>query len=270
MKYEHYLFLFAVFLLTFILENKSYFILFLAGIGERHDIKNAMADKSKAEEFYRRHVIPERDGVIKQLTYIKEIIQNVTNWCTDNSIGLSFISAMGNGLKLLGLLAASGGLSLMLATAGTATGLFTLYKGNKNENHKKQIIKRAFAEALAIVEKFIKTCEIMANLVQEMGVSKDENGLDYMMHFLHKGTILFIDLKTIGKDLMDLYSFYASVDSKKIANMLKKQSNSMSTGSAVFEICWDLYSAEMSWLGKGTLCEEAKKIENVISKLRSF
>lgn len=161
-----------------------------------------MADKCKSEEFYRSHVIPERDNVIKQLTFIKEIIQNVTNWCTDNSIELSIISAMGNGLKLLGLLAApaSGGLSLMLATAGTATGLFTLYKGNKNENHKKQIIKGAFADALAIIEKFIKTCEIMANLVQEMGVSKDENGLDDMIHFLHKGTILVTDMKTIGKD----------------------------------------------------------------------
>lgn len=55
-----------------------------------------------------------------------------------------------------------------------------------------------------------------------------------------------------------------------MASMLKRQSNSMNTGSTVFEICWDLYSAEMGWLGRGTLCEEAKKIETVISKLQSF
>ena len=231
-----------------------------------------MEGKSKAEEFYRRHVLPERDDVIKQLTSIKEIIQNVTNWCTDNSIGLSIISAMGNGLKLLGFLAgpATGGLSVTLVAAGTATGLFTLYEGNKNENHKKQIIKGAFTDALAILDKFIKTCEVMADLMQEMRVSEDENGFHDMIHFLHKGTSLFIGLDTIRKDLMNLYSFFTSVDSKKMASMLKKQSNSMNTGSTVFEICWDLYSAEMGWLGRGTLCEEAKKIETVISKLQSF
>lgn len=176
-----------------------------------------MADKSKAEEFYRSHVLPERDDVIKQLTSIKEIIQKVTNLCTDNSIGLSIISAMGNGLKLLGFLAgpASGGLSVTLVAAGTATGLFTLYEGNKNENHKKQIIKGAFTDALAVLDKFIKTCEVMADLMQEMSVSEVENGLHDMIHFLHKGTSLFIGLDTIRKDLMNLYSFFTSVDSKK-------------------------------------------------------
>lgn len=209
----------------------------------------------------------EMEELISQLARIQEVIQNVSNSSTDKSIGLSIIGALGGIVSLVGSRSPHPGLNVLLQAAGTATKFLASRAQEKNETKKKETIQGALSKALAILSQFIEQYEKCVKMMKEDSDSGVKN--EKLINILYKRTKLLLDLKALKGSLDNLFCYFSSVNLEKLANLQKKQSTCMKTGQAVFDIGWNLFLAQKKWLEKGTLCEEAKKIEKVISQLRT-
>lgn len=217
------------------------------------------ASFKKASEYYSNPWSVERKKVLKELEDIRDYVQEQARIHSIGNITYLSVRIVGGGLIIAGVFTApfTLGVSLGLTIAGLVTSVTSGVAETTHGVIKSTMVNTQINNAKQSIEKHYKSCEKMARLLEALKLDIKKHNIDYK-RVLQDGEQLF--------RISDL----ASRNVENAVNEVATISFGVTTAAGILLDLGSLIkdSVSLSTINNGQLCDEAKKLQNVINEMK--
>lgn len=223
-----------------------------------------------AERYFHQNWEVGQKEAIKKLKKIRDELQEQARILSIGSITYSSVGLVGGGLTIGGIIAApfTFGVSLGLAVAGLAAGVISGVAGVTHGAVKFGIAKKLCEDAKKTLEEHCASSQKMKNLLTELQKEVEEETIKNKNDLIGRANDVARVIK-LGTTLVDIIPSAAKDISKGAAKLSTEALSALVALGIVVDLgSLVLNSVDLSNFNNGKLCQEAKKLQDVIDQMK--